>query len=305
MPTVQTSIFSSDGPPSTMITSTNSVPSSNTYPDRSPPPTQLPTDGNSSGSTTMDGTTSARPYRPTQTTEDRPNATSTDGQYTPTMQNGPDRMPSTFGYGNTNTDIYTNEVRPQYPTTIFPSTPMYGADVKPDYVYPYPPHYHDKYNYYQDIYPMYSFPMLYNGDPQHPGMSSFPGNGYAPNVPSIGAPQTTVSYYGNPMTTTMTTTAMNGGRPSIMPHETDATGSTAYMGNGWSNADEINRRKPYGEKTTPSMSHSNEYGGGGGISTTRYPEGNFNNNESRPRSTIPYIRTYFNPDDYDPITKRE
>lgn len=221
------------------------------------------------------------------------------------MTNGPDRIPSTSGYGNTNTDIYTNEVRPQYPSTTFTSTPMYVGDAKPEY--PYPPQYPGNYNNYQDTYPMYSFPMLYNGDAQYPGMNSFSTNGYAANVPSIGIPQT--NYYGNSMTTTTTTataTAMNGGRPSLMPHGTDTmTSSTPYMGNGWSNADEINRRKPYGDKTTPSMPNSNGYGGGMG--TTRYPEGNYdnNNNESRPRSTIPYIRTYFNPDDYIANEKRE
>lgn len=83
----------------------------------------------------------------------------------------------------------------------------------------------------------------------------------------------------------------------MMPHGTDTTGTTPYMGNGWSNADEINRRKPNGDKTPPSMY-------GGGMGTTRYPEGNYDN-ESQPRSTIPYIRTYFNPDDYIPNAKRE
>lgn len=180
---------------------------------------------------------------------------------------------------------------------------MYVGEVKPDYPYPYPPQYQDKYNYYQDIYPMYTYPMLYNGDPQHPGMNSFSMNGYAQNVPSIGSPTTTVNHYGNPMTTTMTTTAMNGGRPSLMPHGTDATGSTPYMGNGYSNADEINRRKPNRDKVTPSIPNGNEYGGSG-MGTTRYPEGNYNN-ESRPRSTIPYIRTFLNPDDYIHNRKRE
>lgn len=239
--------------------------------------------------------------------DDRPNTTLSDGHYTPTMTNIPDR-PSTSGYGNT--DIYTNEVRPQHPTSIFTSTPMYFGDTKPEYNYPYPPQYPDKYNYYQDIYPMYSFPMLYNGDGQHPGMNAFPMNGYAANVPSIGTPQSTVNYYGNSMPTT-TTTAMNGGRPRPpqIPHGTEPMGTTPYMGNGWSNADEINRRKPNGDRTTPSMPQPNEYGGSGGggngIGTTRYPEGNYNPNDTRPRTTIPYIRTYFNPDDYIASRKRE
>lgn len=297
--------FSSDSPPPTVITSTNTMQNSNTYPDRLPPSTQMPNDGSTTGPVSIDGTTSTRPYRPTLTMDDRINTTSADDQYMPSMSNGPDRIPSTSGYGNTNTDIYTNEVRPQHPTTIFTSTPMYFGDAKPDNTYPYSPQYPDKYHFYQDIYPMYSFPMLYNGDAQHPGMNSFPINGYAANVPSIGSPQSTVNYYGNPMTTTTSTMGMNGGRPSSMPHGPDGMGSTPYMGNGWSNADEIHRRKPNGDRTTPSMSHSNEYGGGGGMGTTRYPEGNYNNNDSWPRSTIPYIRTYFNPDDYIPNRKSE
>lgn len=268
------------------------MPDTNSYSDRLPPPTQQPTDDQ----TTLDGTPSTRPYRPTLSNE-RVNTSSTDGGYIPTMTNVPDRTPSTSVYGNTNTDIYTNEVRPQHPTTIYSSTPMYVGDARPGTGYPYPPQYPgDKYNYYQDIYPIYSFPMLYDGQSQHPGMSPFPTNGYASNVPSIGTPQSTVNYYGggNPMTTT-TMTTMNGGRPSMMPHGSDTTGTTPYMGNGWSNADEINRRKPNGDKTTPY---------GSGMGTTRYPEGNYYN-ESQPRSTIPYIRTYFNPDDYIPNAKRE
>lgn len=221
------------------------------------------------------------------------------------MTNGPtmhtDRLPPTSGYGNTNPDIYTNEVKPP---TMFSSTPMYGGDVKPEYNYPYPPQYHDKYNYYQDIYPIY--PMLYNGDSKYPGMNTFPMNGYAANVPTIGSPQPSVNYYGNTMTTT--TTAMNSGRPSVSPHGSETVGGTTYMGNGWSNAEELNRHKPNGEKPTPSMSNANEYGGNTGSgSTTKYPEGNYNNNETPSRTTIPYIQTYFNPDDflYNPNIKRE
>lgn len=260
-----------------------------------PANTQLSTEQNDDGQSSYDSS-ATRPYRPAASTDDRPNVTSADMPYTPSITNEPP-----------NTDLYTNEL---HPSTMFTSTPLNYGETKPGYnPYPYPPQYPSKNpNYYQDIYTMYGFPMLY-GNAQHPGSNTI---SYASNVPSIGTPESTITYYGNPMTTTssMSTTQMTGGRPHTDMGSGGVGGggsssTTPYMGNGWSNADDINRRKPNGEKTTPSMPHGYGYDGvGNGMGTTRYPEGNLNN-ESRPRPTIPYIRTYFNPDDYIPNAKRE
>lgn len=215
-----------------------------------------------------------------------------------------DRGSSTMPYGNTNTqggggtstwtsmntyghgDISTNEIsRPTYP-------PTYDNRQTPGYHYPYPPQYDHKYNYYQDVYPTYSYPMLY--EHTYP-MPNSPG--YAPNVPSssYGPPD----YYSN----TQYSSTSGGTSPMDRPREPSpaygvptsqtigsrpgSTGST-YMGNGYSNADEI--RKP---TMTPQ----------GGYNPSKYPEGKYNT--STTPKMVPYIRTYFNPDDYYPNSKRE
>lgn len=224
-----------------------------------------------------------------------------------------DRFPSTSTtYGNTNTmDLSTNEVKP--PT--YPS--IYVSSNKPDdFSYPYPPNYHDKYNYYHEIYPIYTYPMVYETS-NYPssympsdgtGSSGNGGGGYAPNVPTMSYTPNTVDYYGT--TPSMMTTygggsgttygggnmgstyggSSNGGGGTTIPNT-----PTTYMGNGWSNADDIHRRK-YGGRY-PDYDNSGAY-----------PEGKYNgsyDNGTGAPSTVPYIRTIFNPDDYNTNAKSE
>lgn len=193
-----------------------------------------------------------------------------------------DRFPTTSStYGNdmpTNTDLTTNEVKPPtYPT-------IYMTSTKPDdFNYPYPPHYHNKYNYYDEVYPMYTYPMLYDNNyqgnyvPNSGGSGGVSGGGYAQNVPTLSY-NPNVEFYGT--TPTMTTTFSDTRIPNT---------ATTYMGNGWSNADEVIRRKQNGAKY-PDRDNSGYN-----------PEGKYNG--TRTPATVPFIRTYFNPDDY--ITNAE
>lgn len=209
------------------------------------------------------------------------NTNTIDGNKVPTtMQTDRYPMqPTSGGYGNTqNTDIYTNEVkRPTHPS-------MYDNQAKPDQNpnYPYPPQYHNKYNYYQEVYPMYSHPMLYDGYPTNTGYYHPTADGYYGSTSTSGGAATpSMSTYGT------STSTMNSN-----------TGTT-YMGNGWSNADEIHRHKPHGTypnrlpTTSSSMPTNTVYGDHSG----QYPEGKYNGTRAPPH-TVPYIRTYFNPDDY-------
>lgn len=202
-----------------------------------------------------------------------------------------DRFPSTSTtYGsNTNTDITTNEVKPQtYPPTIYMSSGSGGGSsggtTKPDdFGYPYPPSYHHKYNFFHGMYPFYTYPTIYetNYPNSYPASSGNGGDGYAQTMPTISYTPT-VDYYGT--TPSMTTNYDGNNVPN--------TAST-YMGNGWSNADEIHRRKNGGKYP------DRDYSG-------TYPEGKYNetgagkkfNGTTRAPTTVPYIRTYFNPDDY-------
>lgn len=201
--------------------------------------------------------------------------------YTSTMHGGSGTWTSTGSHGNT--DVHTNEItRPTY-------TPGYDDHRQtPGYQYPYPPQYDNKYNYYQDIYPTYSYPMLY--DHTYP-MPNAPG--YAHNAPS--------SSYGPPNDYFSSTRPREPspvyGIPTsgTRPGTTGTTDGSTYMGNGYSNADEIkNQRKP----TMPSQD---------GYLTSKQPEGKYNTTTSTPSTppVVPYIRTYFNPDDYFPNSKRE
>lgn len=198
----------------------------------------------------------------------------------PTVMTTMERFPSTATtYGTTNTDLSTNEVKPQtYP-------PIYMNSNKPDDSnYPYPPHFPNKYNYYHEIYPMYTYPTYYESN--YPGGGYLPagssggggssagGNGYAQNIPTISY-QPEIDYYGT--TPTMTTYGSGAG---TIPN-TAAT----YMGNGWSNIDEMNRRKQPNGAQYPDREHSGSY-----------PEGKYNG--TRTTATVPYIRTIFNPDFY-------
>lgn len=196
----------------------------------------------------------------------------------PTIMTTMDRFPSTATtYGSTNTDLSTNEVKPQtYPT-------IYMTSSKPDdFNYPYPPHFHNKYNYYHEIYPVYTYPTYYESNyPNGYGPSSSSGGGggggsitdgggYAQSMPTLSY-QPESDHYG----TTPSMTTYGGGAPN--------TAST-YMGNGWSNADDSNHHKQNGERH-PDRDNSGSY-----------PEGKYNG--TRTPDTVPYIRTIFNPDFY-------
>lgn len=196
-----------------------------------------------------------------------------------------DRFPTTSStYGNdmpTNTDLSTNEVKPPtYPT-------IYMSSTKPDDLnYPYPPHYHNKYNYYHEIYPVYTYPMLYDNNNNYHGGGYTPssGGGYAQNIPTLSY-NPNMEFYGT--TPTMSTSPYGGGDTRV-PNT-----ATTYMGNGWSNADEVIRRKQNGAKY-PDRDNSGYN-----------PEGKYNGTRTTAGTpaTVPYIRTYFNPDDY--ITNAE
>lgn len=168
----------------------------------------------------------------------------------PTMITTMDRFPSTSTYGNT--DLSTNEVKPPTYPTYMGSSAMPGDS----------PHYHN--NYYHEIYPVYTYPMVYDTTYS----SYLPGDaGYAPNMPTANYP--TTDYFAT--------------TPSMSPYGGNSHTGPSYMGNGWSNAD--NRHKP-------NIGRYPDYSGHG-------PEGKYNGT----RAPIPYIRTYFNPDDY--YAKRE
>lgn len=183
----------------------------------------------------------------------------------PTMITTMDRFPSTAStYGSTNTDVSTNEVKPPtYPTFM-------NGDKPNDFTYPYPPNYHTKYPNYHEMYPFYNtYPTYYD--------TSYP-NGYGPGGGSYASNAPTASY--------QPTFDYHGTTPSMSPYGGSSVPNTAttYMGNGWSNAGETGRRTQNGSRY-PDFDNSGTFPGG------KY-------NGTRSPSMIPYIRTYFNPDDY-------
>lgn len=235
---------------------------------------QMPSTGFTTDNTTSTGQTSTTdrlssttstgdrmPSTMTPTDRDRyPTTTSTGDRYPSTMSTA-DRFPSTNDYNNNgNTYMYNNEVRPQ----------TYDGNMKPDYSYP--PRYPNKYNYYQDIYPMHT-----------DGSSYMSNDGYGQKVP-------TTYYYGPGVSTS-----------SSMQPDRDGQSAKPYMGNGWSNADEMHRRKQGSSPPPPPSSSTNVYGGNN--NADKYPPGKYN--KTQPPSSVPHIRTYFNPDDYLYTTKSE
>lgn len=185
------------------------------------------------------------------------------------MTTNRDRPVSTYG-GPMNTDPYFNEVKP-------PSHPYDGIGKPHDFSYPYPPHYHDKYHVYQDIYPLYSYqtsnepPISMSNYLHYDNVDKYaPAISYTP----------TIDYYG----TTMTMNGGANGGGSTLANRPMATGAT-YMGNGWSNMGDTNRQKVPGSGGNP------------------YGEGNYHGTDWSVTPTVPYIRTYFNPDDN--LTKRQ
>lgn len=169
---------------------------------------------------------------------------------------------STAYDSHSGTDFYLNDVKPS----------IYDGIGKPDdFNYPYSSHYHHnhhKYHSYQDIYPLYSYSSMFENP--LPLSNYLPNDHYAPNIPAIGYHPSSIDYFGS------TPSLNNYNIGSTIP-----TGSTTtYMGNGWSNVDEINNR------------HKQQHG-------QKYPfEGKYNVTDTALKPTVPYIRTYFNPDDY-------
>lgn len=275
MPTAQTSADASTTNDMTM----SSMNTMSTNPSLSEKPGTMPTDntqGNPSSTSNSHTMTTTNVYSNTVDITKMPNP--------PTMMsttNTMDRFPSTamtYG-GGSSTDLSTNEVKP--PT--YPSTSIYVSDAKPDdFSYPYPPHFHNKYNYYHEVYPIYTYPSYYE--------SSYSDGGYAPNTPTVGYPMQidqygttpTMSGYGAVGSTSSTGGGGSSGSSSNRP---------AYMGNGWSNVDQSDRRKQ-GERYPDRDQNSGSY-----------PEGKYNG--TRANATVPYIRTYFNPDLYLKDGKRE
>lgn len=275
------------GTSSSSTFSGGNVPTTNMYPNTIDS-TKMP-----AGPSTMITTNMDRFY-PT-TTMDRFPTTTMDRFPTTTMDRFPtttmDRFPTTsttYGGGSsdagndmpTNPDLTTNEVKPPtYPT-------IYMSSTKPDdFDHPYPPQYQNKYNYYHEIYPVYStYPMLYDtnympssGSTGNGGGGGGGSGGYAQNIPTLSY-HPNVEMYGT--TPTMSTTYGGTRIPNT---------ATTYMGNGWSNADDVIRRKQNGAKYPD------------GDNSGYNPEGKYNGTRTPP--TVPYIRTYFNPDDY--ITNAE
>lgn len=272
------------------------VPTTNMYPNTIDS-TKMPAGPSTMITTTMDRFPTTMDRFPTTmdrfpTTMDRFPTTTMDRFPTTTM----DRFPTTsttYGGGSsdagsdmpTNPDLTTNEVKPPtYPT-------IYMSSTKPDdFNYPYPPQYQNKYNYYHEIYPVYStYPMLYDtnympssGSSGNGGGSG--GGGYAQNIPTLSY-HPNVEIYG----TTPTMAAPEHG--STYGSTRIPNTATTYMGNGWSNADEVIRRKQNGAKYPNPDRDNSGYN----------PEGKYNGTRTPP--TVPYIRTYFNPDDY--ITNAE
>ena len=223
-----------------------------------------------------------------------------------------DKYPPVNGYGST--DPYSSDQRPTNPT--------YGGQSKPDYpqnTLSYPPNNPNKYNYYQDVYPLYAYPMQYESNYPMPnnGMdarypvygqnvqpvdgshrpSPLEGNHRPPPVDGSQRPPPPPSngYYGS-------TTATSSNGPN---------GASTYMGNGYSNADEVNRYKP--NTVTPSDNNYNSnkpptFYGTKPNSTSTKPNNSINNYgqtsmEGKYEVTEATIETYFNPDDYN--RKRE
>lgn len=275
MPTIQTSADSS----TTNDMATSSMNTMSTNPSLSGKPSTMSTDN------TQGNPSSTLPNSHTMTTTNMYSSNSVDSTKMPnpptmmTTTNTMDRFPSTamtYG-GGSSTDLSTNEIKPP---TQYPSTSIYVSDAKPDdFTYPYPPHFHNKPNFYHEVYPIYTYPSYYESSYSDGGhMPSGSGSGYAQNTPTVGYPMQ-IDQYGT--TPTMSgygavgSTSSTGGSSSNRP---------LYMGNGWSNVDPSDRRKQ-GERY-PDRDH---------ISGS-YPEGKYNG--TRANATVPYIRTYFNPDFY-------
>lgn len=256
-----------DRPTSTsMITSTDAL-TTNTNPvQSSPSPTQtqsMPSNDMMPPSIKPTGTNPTMPSTdlqdpssnptysngPITTTNMNMNPSNVDNTKMPTVSTTMNQFPSTYA----NTDLNTNEIRP--PT--YPS--IYMSSQKPDH-YPYPSQYPNKYDHYPN--PFFSYPMFYENQYSMNSFLSSNENGYTPNVP-------TMDYH--------STNDFYGPTPSV------TTYAGPYMGNGWSNAYDMNRRQ-----------HTGKYPDREDSST--YPGGNYNGN--RAPVTVPYIRTYFNPDDY-------
>lgn len=275
IPTVQTTADSSATNDMTM----SSMNTLSTNPSLSEKPNTMYPD-----SQNTQGNPSSTPNGHTMTTTNiySNNMDSTKMPNPPTMMtttNTMDRFPSTaitYGGGSSSTDLSTNEIKP--PT--YPS--IYVSDSKPDdFSYPYPPHFHNKFNNYHEVYPIYTYPSYYEDGYANGYMPNGAGSGYAQNTPTVGYPMQ-IDQYGTTPTmnvygTAGSTSSTGGGSDSNSNSNRPNTGAT-YMGNGWSNIDHRKQGERY-----PDRDNSGSY-----------PEGKYNG--TRAPATIPYIRTYFNPD---------
>lgn len=298
-------------PTSTIFTSTNM---NTNIPEMPEMPTSISIDGDTSLSPHSTNTPqSDRPTNPSDTpvppTYTGTNPTTNDNEYTNTINGGKypvtekypvrgEHYPNTNGnsYGTHNEMYPTDQNRPMNPTSDSGSS--YPTDA-----ITYPPHYQNKYNYYQEIYPTYGHPVMYETNYPMPNSGGQQNPTYAQNFPSVDngyaneRPATT--YHGS----TQHTTGLDVSRPQQPPTSSyngvTATGSSTYMGNGYSNADEINRNRPTstngyrGNQSSLAPVPTNPQHGYG----NKQPEGNY--------VTEKTIRTYFNPDEYYPNFKRE
>lgn len=324
---------SSEQPTSTVFVSSSSGQSSTS--DRIPPPTTTittlfgvdtrpTTNRNPITTQSQNGRPKdSTPYPSSRPTNDYSNTQPTlPGRYPiehryPTDDRYPmkDRYPSSKypepnSYGHTYADKYgPRPYDESYPTTRPPSYgPPYGLlnDRDPSTFGSQP---HDTFNFYQDLAPTYSYPMLYEQNYPSPNDKNGYPNYYAQNVPTVQSnyyrPTFSTPMYGS--TTTITgqsdSPPTNGyvfsGNP-YLPTTTGGTGAGQQHPTSITYNDRYNKTDPYGHATSdrppyrPASGHSS-YGGTGGHTQ----EGNYQVVTEEP------IETYFNPGDYYPITNRK
>lgn len=262
--------------------STGSSPAISTSPTEHEKPNTSNTDDAQYPSTMTDGQTSTTDTQPNESDPTKPamptmasagTASSSSSTTTTTSTTIRDRPAMGTNDGLIHhTDPYFNEVKP-------PVHPYDGLGKPQDFSYLYPSlHQHDKYPVYQDIYPIYSYRPSFEPPTSISNYLHYDNvDHYAPAISY--AP--TVDYYGSTMM--MTTTA--GGTPPMAAHRpsgSSGSGGLSYMGNGWSNADDDHRPK------VPGSNVGSPYGEG---------NSNFHSTDVSVTPTVPYIRTYFNPDD--------
>lgn len=338
---------SSNQPPTTVylptMTFSQTPPSSQSTPggDRTPPTTILSTQiGVDTRPTTNRMPTSGQTMPTTNgkipdqnTYASRPPSDSTSNRYPaenrfPATERYPakDRYPSSKypdqkPYGNGNTYPTVDKMRPyddNYPTTrpsmLPPSYGSYGTlnDRDPSQFGQ-----QDKFHFYQDLSPTYSYPMLYETNYPLPNDKDRVPNYYAQNVPTVPSSyyrptyssttqlgsKPTMDYGQSTSNTYRPTTAMGGGssfagNPYLPTTNVRPQTTTSVY---FDISDRYNRTDRYG----------NGYGPSGGSSTGSYRPtaqsgygGSGNNQGAQYHVTEEPIETYFNPDDYNPNARK-